>query len=98
MKNPETKSGTYKPDGLTVSDLRTSTVKLTKGQRDFLSAVYEDEHKVFHRRVVQPMFDAGYVFPRQGNMLFWLVGCNGHASTGLALQAAGYTALTGEAV
>lgn len=66
---------------------------LTKGQKDFLKAVYRGEHKVFHRAVVDPLFKAGFIFPRQGNLLFWIVGCNGHASTGFALLEGGYAAL-----
>lgn len=71
-------------------------MQLTKGQRAFLDAIFEDRHAVFHRRVVQPMFDAGYVWPRQGNFLFWVHGCNGHGSSRFALLPAGYDALVGQ--
>lgn len=67
--------------------------KLTKGQRDFLKAIYEDRGGEFHIRVVQPMFDAGYVFPMTDNFSFWIQGCNSHSASKFVLLPAGYEAM-----
>lgn len=67
--------------------------KMTQGQLKFLKAIYEGNGGIFHRRVVDPMFEARYVFPRPGNMFFWIVGCNGHAANDFFLTEAGYDAL-----
>jgi hypothetical protein len=70
--------------------------KLTAGQRKFLDALYEEKHLVAHRKVVQPLFDAGLIFPRPGNFLFFVVGCNGHLAADFYLLPAGRDALFGQ--
>lgn len=71
-----------------------AATKLTASQRKFLQAVLDQAPgAIFHIRTVRPLFDAGYVFPRPGNILFWIVGCNGHAAREFALQEAGAKAL-----
>ena len=70
--------------------------RITKGQRAFLEAIFDDCGGVFHRRVVQPLFDAGYVWPKAGNFLFWIVGCMGHGANEFVLAPEGYDALVGQ--
>lgn len=66
-----------------------SAVKLTKGQRECLKAIASQAGGSFHRRVVQPLFDAGLIFPAFGNITFFLVGCNGHGANNFVLTEAG---------
>jgi len=67
-------------------------IKLTKGQRDCLKAVRNQAGGSFHRRVVQPLFDAGLIFPTPDNITFWIVGCNGHGANAFALTERGMAA------
>jgi len=68
-------------------------MKFTAGQIRFLKAIYEDQGGIFHRRVVDPMFTARFVFPKAGNITFFIVGCNGHGARGFVLTEEGYAAL-----
>jgi hypothetical protein len=66
-----------------------SAIKLTKGQRACLKAIAAQAGGSFHRRVVQPLFDAGLIFPAFGNVTFFIVGCNGHGANNFTLTVAG---------
>lgn len=69
---------------------------LTKGQRDFLNAIFEEEAVVFHRRVVDPMVKAGLAFPRPGNVFYFIAGCQGHSSAEFYLTRDGHDELLGQ--
>lgn len=70
--------------------------KLTAGQRKFLKAVANGTGGIFHRRVVQPVVDAGLASPCRDNLFFWLVGCNGHSASEFYPLPAGEDVLTGQ--
>lgn len=69
--------------------------KLTKGQLKFLKAIGEGEHYSAHVSVMRPMLEGGYIFPRPGNLMAWLVGCNSHYAPEWYLLPAGKEALNG---
>jgi len=58
----------------------TATQKFTAGQIKFLTAVANGKSELFHVRVTDPLFYAGYVFPVPGAIFPWLRGCNGQSS------------------
>lgn len=60
--------------------------RLTKGQAKFLCAVANGEHQIFHRRVIEPVEQLGFVLFDGG---FRLVGCNAFSSTSFILTDAG---------
>jgi hypothetical protein len=61
--------------------------RLTKGQAEFLCAVANGEHRVFHRRVIEPVEKLGLVWFCGG---LRLVGCNAFASTKFVLTDDGH--------
>lgn len=59
-----------------------TTIKLTKGQREFFRAVATGERACFHRRVIEPLERLGLVWFTGG---FRLLGCNSFSATKFVL-------------
>lgn len=53
-------------------------MKLTKTQQDFLKAIKAGTPMVVSRRIVDALYEAGLIFPAQGNITFYIQGCKGH--------------------
>jgi hypothetical protein len=62
----------------------------TKGQSKFLENVANGVNCSMHTRVMKPLWDAGYIFPRPGNTFAWLVGCNSQNPAEFYLTEAGW--------